>query len=201
MRTRHLSLVLLSAVAAILLASCVTAPPNHNPRANAPLHLAKVDLPRYMGRWYVIANTPYVLENDLVATYTTYTLRDDGTVLEEFSGRKGGFDGDLKRYLLTNTPDPATDNAHWSVRLFWPIYVSQDTLYVDDDYQYTLIGYGNRKLGWMYARTPEISDAKYRELLQKFDDFGYDTSRFRRIPQKLDDLGKPGYQTPETGDT
>ena len=181
---------------ALLLASCVTTPPNTNPRADAPLRLAKVDLPRYMGRWYIIANTPYFLEKDLVASNTTYTLADDGTVTEDFSGRKGGFDGELKRYRLINTPDPASGNGHWSVRLFWPIYVSQDTLYVDDDYQYTLIGYGDKKLGWVYARNPEMTDAKYRELLQQFEEFGYDTSRFRRIPQKPEDLGKPGYQTP-----
>lgn len=182
---------------ALLLASCVMTPPNPNPRADAPLRLAKVDLPRYMGRWYIIANTPYFLEKDLVASNTTYTLGDDGKVIEDFSGRKGGFDGELKRYRLINTPDPALGNAHWSVRLFWPIYVSQDTLYVDDDYQHTLIGYGDKKLGWVYARTPEINDAKYRELLQKFEEFGYDTSRFRRVPQKPEDLGKPGYQTPK----
>jgi apolipoprotein D and lipocalin family protein len=193
---RRVAYSLIVGAAVVFLSSCVMSPPNPNPRAHAPLQLAKVDLPRYMGRWYIIANTPYFLEKDLVASNTTYTLREDGKVDEDFSARKGGFDGELKQYRLLDTPDPATGNAHWSVRLFWPIYASQDTLHVDNDYQYTLVGYGNRELGWIFARSPEMSDAKYRELLQRFDELGYDMSRFRRIPQKPEDLVKPGYRTP-----
>ncbi len=193
---RYAALTLAVGGTGLLLASCAMSPPNPNPRADVPLKLANVDLPRYMGRWYIVANIPYFLEKDLVGSNTTYTLRDDGKVLEDFAARKGGFDGEAKTYQFVNTPDPSTGNAHWSVRLFWPLYGSQDTLYVDDAYEYTLIGYKNKRLGWIFARSPEMSDAKYRELLQKFDAQGYDTSRFRRVPQKPEDLGKSGYQSP-----
>ena len=116
---------------------------------------------------------------------------------EHFSARKGGFDGDLKEYDFVDTPDPATGNAYWDVRLWGPITASQATIYVDDAYEYTLIGYKDKSLGWIFARKPELSDAKYRELLQKFDEQGYDTSRFRKVVQKPADLGKAGFVTPE----
>jgi apolipoprotein D and lipocalin family protein len=120
-------------------------------------------------------------------------LHDDGKVVEHFSARKGTFDGPEKNFELVDTPDPATGNAHWSVRFFWPIYLSQDTIYVDDDYRFTLIGYKDRSLGWIFAREPELSDARYRELLGRFEAQGYDTSKFRRVPQKPDEIGKPGF--------
>ena len=187
----------LTLIAPAMMTACSSAPTNPNPRADAPLQLAKVDLPRYMGQWYIVANIPYFLEKDLVGSKTRYTLRDDGKVVENFEARKGTFDGESKSYEFIDTPDPATNNAHWSVRLFWPIYVSQDTLYVDDDYEYTLIGYKDKSLGWIFARKPELSEAKYKELLQRFADQGYDTSKFRRVPQKPEELGRPGFNTPD----
>jgi apolipoprotein D and lipocalin family protein len=172
-------------------------PKNPNPRADAPLTYATVDLPKYMGRWYIVAHIPYFLEKNLVASQTEYVLRDDGKVVEHFSAKKGGFDGDDKKYTFVDTPDPATGNAYWSVRFFWPIYVSQITTYVDDAYQYTLIAYKDKSLGWVYSRTPEISDAKYRELLGKFEQQGYDISQFRRVVQKPEQLGMPGFDSPQ----
>jgi len=171
-------------------------PREPNPRADAPLSQPTLDLPRYMGEWYIVANIPYFLEKDLVASKTRYTLRDDGKVVESFEALKGGFDGDFKTYEFVDTPDPETGNSRWSVRLFWPIYVSQQTIYVDPDYQYTLIGYKDKSLGWIFARTPEISDPKYRELLGRFESEGYDASKFRRVPQKREDIGKPDFHSP-----
>ncbi len=195
-RFQQVSRALCAALAFAAVAGCADTPKNPNPRADAPLAYAKVDLPRYMGEWYIVANIPYFLENDLVGSKTHYTLRDDGKVVENFAARKLSFDGDVKAYEFIDTPDPATGNAYWSVKLFWPVYVSQATLYVDDDYQYTLIGYKDKSLGWIFARKPELSEAKYRELLKRFEDQGYDTSRFRRVPQRPDEIGKPGFHSP-----
>jgi apolipoprotein D and lipocalin family protein len=164
-----------------------------NPRADAPLEHARVDLPRYMGTWYIVARIPYFLEKGLVGEKTHYALREDGRVIETFTARKGNFDGEEKSHTFVDKPDPATNNAHWSVRLFWPIYVSQDTLYVDEQYEYTLVGHKKKTLGWIFARKPTMSDEKYRELLGRFEAQGYDTSKFRRVPQKPDEIGKPGF--------
>lgn len=185
-------------VGAGLLAGCADTPKNMNPRADAPLTYANVDLPRYMGKWYLVAHIPYFLEKGLVGSNTRYTLNADGkTVTENFSAYKGTFGGEEKKFEFTDTPDPTTGNAYWSVRLFWPVYVSQATLYVDDAYQYTLIGYKDKSLGWVFSRTPDLPEAKYQEFLKRFEEQGYDASRFRRIPQKPDQIGQPGYDPVE----
>ena len=183
--------------ASILVAACATTPPNPNPRAAQELKLASVELPRYMGRWYLIANIPYFGERNYVASRAEWALRADGKIDDAYVGRKGGFDQPETRREFVDTVVSGTNNAHWRVRLFWPIYVSQLTLYVDAPYENTLLGYPDKSLGWIFSRSPEMSDAKYRELLGKFDEQGYDISRFRRIPQRLGQIGVPGFESPE----
>ena len=65
---------------AIGAAGCSGSPPNPNPRAAAPLSTVPVDLPRYMGRWYVIANIPYFAERRFVGSRAEWRLRDDGSL-------------------------------------------------------------------------------------------------------------------------
>ncbi|HEV3428587.1 MAG TPA: lipocalin family protein [Paraburkholderia sp.] len=182
-----------AAAAFVGLTGCTDGPPNPNPRAALPLQTVPVDLPRYMGRWYVIANIPYFAERGFVASRAEWTLREDGRIDDAFVGRKGGFDGPEKRYQFVDTVKAGSGGGEWSVRLFWPIYVTQFTLYVDPDYRYTILGYPGKKLGWIFARQPQISDADYRALLARLDGMGYDTSRFRRVPQLPSQVGQPGF--------
>ena len=195
--SRPLRAVLVLSAVALVLSACISSPKNPNPRAQGELKLApSVDLSRYMGRWYIVANIPYFAEKDFVGSYAEWNLRDDGKIDDSYYAHKNTFDAPLKHYQFTDSVIPGTNNAEWSVRIFWPLYASQKTLYVDDDYQYTLIGYTDRKLGWIFARSPNISDAKYRELLGRLEEMGYDTSRFRRVPQTPDQIGKQGFHSP-----
>lgn len=183
-------------LACAALTSCSGAPPNPNPLANVPLKVASVDLPRYMGRWYVIANIPYFAERDFVASRAEWVLREDGRIDDHFYGRKGGFEQPESHYQFLDSVVPGTGGGHWRVRLFWPIYVSQLTLYVDPDYRYTLLGYPDKSLGWVFSREPTMDDATYRTLLTRLEAMGYDISRLRRVPQMPEQLGQPGFATP-----
>ncbi|KVF65363.1 lipocalin [Burkholderia vietnamiensis] len=177
-------------------AGCSDAPPNPNPRAGVPLSTVPVDLPRYMGRWYVIANIPYFAERDFVGSRAEWRLRDDGRIDDAFVGRKGGFDRPETRYRFVDSVKPGSGGGEWRVRLFWPVYVTQLTLYVDADYRYTILGYPGKTLGWIFSREPTMDDATYRSLLARLDAMGYDTSRFRRVPQTPDQLGQSGFASP-----
>ena len=52
-----------------------------------------VDLDRFMGDWYVIANIPTFLEKNAYNAVESYELDSDGTIATTFVFRKGGFDG------------------------------------------------------------------------------------------------------------
>lgn len=181
----------------LLVSSCSSPVPNTNPQADAPLKTVAVDLPRYMGRWYVIANIPYFAEKGFVGSYAEWQLRPDGKIDDHFYGRKQSFDAPFKHYRFVDTPVAGSNGGLWNVRLFWPVYVKQLTLYVDPDYQYTLLGYPDKSLGWVFSRQPVMSEAVYQSLLARFHEMGYDSSRFRRVPQLPEQLGQPGFASPD----
>lgn len=175
--------------------ACSGPPPNPNPRAAVPLQTVPVDLPRYMGRWYVIANIPYFGERGNVGSYAEWALRADGRIDDAYVYRPGKFDAPFKRMQFVDSV-VAGSGGEWRVRLFWPIYVSQLTLYVDAEYRVTLLGYPDKSLGWVFSRDPDMSDADYRAALSRFEAMGYDISRFRRVPQFASQIGQPGFQSP-----
>ena len=57
-----------------------------------------VDLPRFMGDWYVIANIPTFLEHGAHNAVESYELDADGTVATTFTFRDGAFDGPVRTY-------------------------------------------------------------------------------------------------------
>jgi len=191
-RITHSLLLAALSVAMVLVAGCAT-PYNPNPRRDTPQTLASLDLPRYMGRWYNVAHIPYFAERGYVASYSEWTLRPDGQIDDLFAARKHSFDAEESRDHFVDTVEPDSGNARWSVHLLGPITVTQLTLYVDPDYRYTILGYSDKSLAWIFSRSKEIDSNSYAELLGRLDQMGYDTSRLLRVPQKPADLGQPGY--------
>jgi apolipoprotein D and lipocalin family protein len=179
-----------------MLNGCSGEPPNPNPRASVPLQTVPVDLPRYMGRWYIIANIPYFAERNFVGAYAEWKLRPDGKIDDSYLAHKGSFDAPLKHYQFLDTPVPGSGGGEWSVQVFWPVRFKQLTLYVDPDYRYTILGYPGKNLGWIFSRDPDMSDETYHAMLAKLDEMGYDTSRFRRVPQRPEQIGMPGFWSP-----
>ena len=80
-----------------------------------------VDLDRFMGRWYVIANIPTFLEKGAHNAVETYAMNDDGSIATTFTFRDGGFDGKLKEHNPRGFIKDTTTNALWGMRFVWPI--------------------------------------------------------------------------------
>src|SRR5579859_6580998 len=57
--------------------------------------VAEVDLTRFMGDWYVIANIPTRLERDAYDAVESYQLRPDGRVQTTFRYRDKGFNAPI----------------------------------------------------------------------------------------------------------
>lgn len=143
-----------------------------------------VDLDRFMGKWYVIANIPTFLEKDAYNAVETYTMNDDGTIDTEFTFRKGGFDGELKDFNPKGFVKDTGSNALWGMRFVWPIKADYRIVYLDDDYSRTVIGRQKRDYIWIMARTPTIPEEDYEEIIEFVDSIGYDTSEIQKVPQQ-----------------
>jgi apolipoprotein D and lipocalin family protein len=187
-----------SAIVVAILAAAVTVGigllrPGNAGAAGALTSTARVDLQRYMGAWYVIANVPYFAENGKVATRDEYVLDADGNVATTYVYRKA-FDAPEKTLHSLGVVQPGSDNHYWVVRLFWLIRADYLVLEVAPDYSWSLVGQPDRKLGWVLARSPAMDDAQYAMLLEKFRGYGYDPARLRRVAQFREQLGRPGFQ-------
>ena len=144
-----------------------------------------VELPRYMGDWYVISNIPYFAENGCFDSIESYALRPDGDIDNWFTCRKKSFDAPLERKATAlATVKDKTSNAVWSVRFFKVISVKYLILDLDPNYQWAVIGHPSRKYGWVLARAKTLDAATYKAILGRLADQGYDTSKFQMVPQR-----------------
>ena len=143
-----------------------------------------VDLQRFMGDWYVIANIPTFLEKGAHNAVENYAMNEDGTIATTFTFRDGSFDGEEKEYNPKGFVRDDGSNALWGMRFIWPIKADYRIVYLDDDYSQTIIGRQKRDFVWIMAREPNISDSDYAMLLGVVESLGYDTSKVERVPQK-----------------
>ena len=143
-----------------------------------------VDLERFMGPWYVIANIPTFLEKGAHNAVETYRLNDDGTIGTTFTFNKGSFDGEQREYNPKGFVLDTETNALWGMRFVWPIKADYRIVYLDADYSQTIIARQKRDFVWIMARTPTIPDDTYEELVNRVANLGYDMSQLRRVPQK-----------------
>jgi apolipoprotein D and lipocalin family protein len=163
-------------VVLLVLAACSSPPPIHTATA--------VDLERFMGDWYVIANIPTFIETNAYNAMESYRLAGDGTVATTFSFREGGFEGARKTYHPTGYIIDRQSNAVWGMQFIWPIKSDYRIIYVDDAYDQTIIGRIQRDYVWLMARTPQLSEFDYQRFLRLIAEQGYDVSKVRKVPQR-----------------
>ena len=142
-----------------------------------------VDLPRFMGDWYVIAHIPSRTERDAYDAVESYTLDAEGRIRTTFRFRNGGFDAPLQTMKPVGTVVPGTNNAVWGMQFVWPIKAEYVIVDLAPDYSRTIIGRSKRDYVWLMARTPRLSDAELQAAIARIAAMGYDTSKLRMVPQ------------------
>jgi apolipoprotein D and lipocalin family protein len=139
-----------------------------------------VDLDRFMGDWYVIATIPTFLERDAYNPIETYQLNSDGTIATTFTFNKGSLNGPIKIYRPRGFIKDRGTNAIWDMQFVWPIKADYRIVYLDDNYQQTIIGRNSRDYVWVMARTPMISEQDYLNLMTKVGSLGYDLENLQK---------------------
>lgn len=185
--TRLQRMAALVALATIQLAGCQSGRP-------PPLKLADhVDMNRVYGGWHIVATIPNSFEKGMVEPYDVFSSRPDGDIREDFFVRKGSFAAPRQHFVVHDWIRRGSGGANWRVQVFWPINLPFLMIYHDPQYQYLIFGEDDRKLGWIYARQPDVPEADYRALLEQLSAAGYDTQVFRKFVQRRDQIGRPGY--------
>jgi len=143
-----------------------------------------VDLNRFMGPWYVVANIPTFVEKGAYNPVETYAMNPDGTIATTFTFNKDAFDGPKKTYHPTGFVLDKQTNARWGMQFIWPIKADYRIIYLDDDYQLTVIGRAKRDYVWVMSRSPNFSDAEFERMKAFIQSVGYDPSKLQRCPQQ-----------------
>ncbi len=169
----------LAAVALSFLSACAT----------TPMKTADhVDIPRFMGDWYVLAHIPASAEKDAWNAVESYRLEEGKTDAVEttFTFREGGFDGPLETLRPTGYVKEGS-GAEWGMKFYWwqgPFRFEYLVVHVDPEYRETVIGRSARDYVWVMARTPEVTDADWARLNGIVKDAGYDVTQLRKVPQR-----------------
>jgi apolipoprotein D and lipocalin family protein len=171
--SRHWALV-----ASLILAGCGAA---QRPPIRTVPH---VDLPRFMGDWYVIANIPTFVETDAYNAVESYRLDADGTIATTFTFRQGSYDGVLKSHHPRGFVLDTQSNAVWGMQFIWPFKGDFRIVYLNSDYTQTVIGREKRDYVWIMARQPTIPESDYQRIAELLGREGYDTAQIRKVPQR-----------------
>ena len=160
-----------------LLAACRA---NHPPITTA----THVDLQKFMGDWFVIANIPTSIERDAHNAIESYRLDPDSSIPTTFTFRDGAFDAQVKGYCPRGFVRDRGSNAVWDMQFIWPIKADYRIVYVSPDYRLTIIGREKRDNVWVMARTSQIDAADLADLRARVASEDYDMAKFNLVPQQ-----------------
>ncbi len=153
-------------------------------RAAEPLvTVPRVELERYLGRWYEIARYPNVFQRDCKGEVTaTYDRRDDGAIVVDNACVRA--DGGTDRAVGAARVVDAATNAKLEVR-FAPEFLSflpfvwGDYWVIDlaPDYSYAVVGEPSRKYLWILSREPRLDASTLQAIIARLPSAGYDPAR------------------------
>ena len=150
-----------------------------------------LDLPRFMGDWYVLAfipiDLPFISEKDAHNGVESYRLAADGTIETTYTFRDGSFDGPARRMTPRARVANPPLNTEWKMKFFW-FLPAGDFLIIDRDdaYTRTVITVPDRRWVWLMARTPSIPDSEYQAMIDLLTRNGFDMTKLRKVPQSID---------------
>ena len=146
-----------------------------------------VDLERFMGDWYVIANIPTMFEKGAVNAVENYSWNSEkGIVDVTFSYHQDNPEGRFKQMTQKGFIYNTESNAEWRVQPLWPLKLGYLIIDLAEDYSYTVIGVPNRKYLWIMARESSLSDSVYQSILERITVQGYDIGLIQKVPQVWD---------------
>jgi apolipoprotein D and lipocalin family protein len=174
---------------ALALVAALTGCSNHPPMKSVEY----VDIDRYMGDWYVIANIPTFVETGAHNAIESYALNADGSIATTFSFNDESFEGERKKYQPTGFIIDRHSNAVWGMQFIWPFKADYRIVYVKEDYSVTVVAREARDYVWVMSRSPVIEDAEYTRLVGLITALGYKRAEIQRVPQSWPDLN--GEQT------
>jgi|TARA_X000001036_G_scaffold425647_1_gene452096 apolipoprotein D and lipocalin family protein len=141
-----------------------------------------VDLERFMGKWFVIALVPNMIEKGATNSSDTYVLNKDGTIDITYDAIK---DGKQRQIKQKGTVVNKTSNAEWTIQMRKPFVPFMKfpfkIVYVDKNYEFMAVGYPKNSMGWIMGRSTKVSDEDYKKIMSALVELGYTEEQFELV--------------------
>lgn len=142
-----------------------------------------VDLKRYAGMWYEIANLPMFFQRSCVGNTTAeYTEHPDGTL--GVTNRCDTKDGSVESATGSATVVEGSNNTKLEISFFKPFKGDYWVIGLDPEYRWAVVGVPDRKYLWILSRTPVMTKEDLDQALATATAQGYQLDELRYTPQK-----------------
>jgi apolipoprotein D and lipocalin family protein len=142
--------------------------------------VSKVELEKYLGKWYEIAHLPAKFQEGCNETTATYTLLDNGVISVVNECTKNG---KVKLARGKAKVVDKTTNAKLKVTFFWPFYGDYWIIKLGDNYEYSVVGTPNRQYLWILSRNPKMNGELFSQLIEFVKAKGFDVARLIKTSQ------------------
>ena len=141
-----------------------------------------VDLEKFMGKWFVIALVPNMIEKGATNSSDTYVLNEDGTIDITYNAIK---DGKQRQIKQKGTVVNQSSNAEWTIQMRKPFVPFMKfpfkIVYVDENYEYMAVGYPKNTMGWIMGRSSSLSEEDYNKIINSLIELGYTADQFELV--------------------
>ena len=174
--------ITLCSIALFILNGCTSSPVSRD--LSIPLNsVEKVDLNKYLGRWFEAYRLPNWFEdNDCNTVTAEYSLKDDGDIRVLNTCYK--LDKTEKADGIAYVADKKT-NSKLKVSFFRPFYGDYWIVDLAPDYSWALVGEASGKYFWILTRDQKLTADQERMLLDRAKRLGYMTERFIKPANNL----------------
>lgn len=140
----------------------------------------KIDVNKYIGKWFEIARIPTVFQLNMKNVTAEYIRDENNTSIKVINS--GYVNGELKQ--ITGLALPTEKDDLFKVSFFNgvnTVAVSSDykILAIDEDYQYALVGGSTPNYLWILSRTPNIPQREYNTLVNIAKKNGYNVKNLK----------------------
>lgn len=139
------------------------------------------DLNKYLGKWFEIARIKNFFEPDMTNVTALYKLDNNGDIVVVNEGYLGGIPIQIVGTARTTNIDKILE-----VSFFNNVFSDYKILFVDDDYQYAVVGGKSTDYLWILSRTPQLDKNILTELFKIAKDNKYNINKISLTKQKYD---------------
>lgn len=163
----------------ILFPLVVNSQENMNKKTDSLQTVASVEIYRYMGQWYEIAQYPTKFQKGCECTTAEYYLNvKDVTVIN--TCKKNGKEKKIKGKAFIV---PNSNNAKLKVQFFWPFKGDYWIISLDKDYNWAVVSNPDRNYLWILSRSKKMAPELYQKIITDLVSRGFDESRIVKTKQ------------------